>query len=170
MTRIQDALFSEPGSTGFDKIMVRDLTTADTDSVVRIDARLSGRSRREYYVRKIADALKESGVRISLAAEIEGCLGGFLLGRLYYGEFGVPEPVAIIDSLGVDPDFAGRHVGAALLAQLETNMRGMGIESIQTQVEWDHFGLLGFLAAEGFRPAPTLTLQKRLADPGSGHS
>jgi hypothetical protein len=35
------------------------------------------------------------------------------LGRLYYGEFGLPEPVAIVDSIGVHPELKGRHVGRA---------------------------------------------------------
>jgi ribosomal protein S18 acetylase RimI-like enzyme len=153
---------THPGSSSLDDIAVRDLRPGDLDAVVRIDARLSGRSRREFFVKKIGEATRESGIRISLLAELEGCVAGFLLGRLYYGEFGLPEPTAIVDAIGVDPDFKGRSVGDALMKQLDTNMRAIGIESIQTQVEWGQSDLLGFLKAEGFRPIPTLTLEKRL--------
>ena len=115
-----------------------------------------------YSTEEIAEATRETGIRISLLAQTDGCTAGFLLGRLYYGEFGLPEPVAIVDSIGVDPGFQGRHVGRALLHQLETNLRAIGIEAVQTQVEWRQGGLLSFLAAGGFQPVPTLTLEKRL--------
>jgi ribosomal protein S18 acetylase RimI-like enzyme len=157
-------IFQEPGTNGLEHVPVRQLEAQDLDAVVRIDARHSGRSRREYYQRKIAEALRESGVRISLAASTDGCFAGFLLGRVYFGEFGVPEAVAIIDSIGVDPTFAGKKVGAALLAQLESNMRALGVDRIQTQVEWDSFRLLGFLDSMGFGPAPVLTLEKHLGN------
>lgn len=162
MSSTHEDIFSEPGSTPLDHILVRELKLADLERVVRIDAQATGRSRREYYSKKLGEAVTESGIRISLAAEVTGDLAGFILGRLYYGEFGLPEPTAIIDSIGVDPAWRGKRIGAALLAQLEMNLRGLGIESIQTQVAWNHFDLVRFLAASGFEPAPVLTLQKKL--------
>ena len=155
-------LFREPGVTGLEGVSVRDLAPEDLESVVRIDARATGRRRREYYERKLREATRESGIRISLAAESGGTFAGFLIGRLYYGEFGQPEPVAIIDSIGVDQDLRGRRVGRALLAQLETNLRGIGIESVRTEVDWNHLDLIGFLGANGFSPAPVLCLAKKL--------
>ena len=154
----------EPGTTGLAHVLVRDWRPSDLDAVVRIDARITGRSRPEYFQRKLEEAIRESAIRISLAAEVEGCFSGFLLGRMYYGEFGVPEPFATIDTIGVDPDFGGRKVGSALLDQLETNMRGIGVETIQTQVDWKYQELIGFLASRDFRPAPVLCLEKRLEE------
>lgn len=152
----------DPGATGLEHVVVRRIEPTDLDAVARIDARHAGRPRREYFSRKLTEALRESGVCISLAAELDGCFAGFLLARIYYGEFGTAEPVAFLDSIGVDPSFAGKKVGAALLDQLETNLRGLGVERIQTEVAWDSFGLLGFLKATEFSPAPILTLEKRL--------
>lgn len=164
MTAKVDDLFREPGTTGLEGVTVRELEARDLDSVVRIDARITGRSRREYFERKLAEATKEASIRISLAAELgDGTFAGFMIGRLYYGEFGLPEPAAIVDSIGVDPGLRGRHVGRALLAQLETNLRGMGIEKIRTEVDWNHLELVGFLGSHGFAPAPVLCLEKKLA-------
>jgi ribosomal protein S18 acetylase RimI-like enzyme len=157
-----DDIFREPGPTGLEAITVRELRADDLEAIVRIDAVTVGRRRPEYYQRKLAEAMRESGIKISLAAETEGMFAGFLLGRLYYGEFGLPEPVAIVDSIGVHPELKGRHVGRALFEQLETNLKAIGIETIQTQVEWNHFELLGFLKTLDFRPVPTLSLQKKL--------
>lgn len=153
----------EPGVLATDAVLVRDLRPEDLDAVVRIDAQRSGRSRREYYQRKLEEA-RAARPRISLAAELDGHLVGFLLGRLYYGEFGLPEPTAMIDSLGVDPACAGKQVGRALMSQLRQNLRALSIESIRTEVEWDAHDLLAFLARQGFRPAPRLCLELRLLD------
>jgi N-acetylglutamate synthase-like GNAT family acetyltransferase len=75
----------------------------------------------------------------------------------------VPEPTAIIDSIGVDPGVQGHHVGSALLDQLEMNLRGIGIAAVRTEVEWERKNLLHFFATHGFKPAPILCLQKRMA-------
>ncbi|MGE0708836.1 MAG: GNAT family N-acetyltransferase [Planctomycetota bacterium] len=157
---------SEPGVLETDAVLIRELRPEDLGRVVRIDAQQGGRPRSEYYQRKLEEALAATP-RVSLAAELDGAVVGFLLGRLYYGEFGLPEPTAVIDSIGVDPAFEKRHVGAALMRQLVGNLRSLGIESIRTEVEWDARDLVAFLARQGFRPAPRLCLELRLAAPHS---
>jgi ribosomal protein S18 acetylase RimI-like enzyme len=157
-------MFEEPGSLETDRVSVRDLDADDLMQIVRIDAQRGGRTRHEYYVRKIQEATKESLPRISLAAEVDGTVVGFLIGRLYYGEFGLPEPTAVIDSLGVDPEFSGHHVGQALMNQLLGNMRVLGIEKVRTEVEWDAHDLVRFLSRNNFKPAPRLCLELSLND------
>ncbi len=151
----------DAGTLEVELVTVRDLREDDLEAVVRIDAARAGRTRREYYQRKLDEA-QGSRPRISLAAELDGVVAGFLLGRVYYGEFGLPEPAAVIDSLGVEPELAGRGVGAALLRQLVMNMRSLGVESLRTEVEWDAHDLVRFFARQGFRPAPRLALDLRL--------
>jgi ribosomal protein S18 acetylase RimI-like enzyme len=148
-------------STESKAVVVRDLRPADIDRVVRIDELRSGHPRGEYYARKL-DESREATPRISLAAELDGSLVGFMLGRLYYGEFGVPEPTAVIDSIGVHPDFGGKRVGQALMEQLIRNMRSLGVESVRTEVAWDAHDLVSFLAKSGFQPAPRLCLELSL--------
>ena len=159
-----DDLFMDAGHDGLEHVTVRELREDDLASVVKIDERITGRSRGEYLKMKLSEATRDTGIRISLAAETDDIFAGFVIGRLYYGEFGVPEPVAIIDTIGVHPEFRGKKIGTALFDQLERNMRAMGIENIQTQVDWDQQELIGFLARMGFSPAPVLSLQKRLAE------
>jgi hypothetical protein len=49
-------------------------------------------------------------------------------------------------------------VGAALLGQLRTNLLGLGIGSLHTEVGWDSPDLITFFHHEGFVPAPRLCL------------
>jgi ribosomal protein S18 acetylase RimI-like enzyme len=156
-------MLDQPGTLETDAVSVRELTRDDLPRVVKIDALRAGRTRREYYERKLQEA-QHATPRISLAAELDGVVVGFLIGRLYYGEFGLPEPTAVVDSLGVDPEYSNQHVGSALLQQLTRNMRSLGIESIRTEVEWDAHQLVSFLAHHGFKPAPRICLELRLSE------
>ena len=73
------------------------------------------------------------------------------------------EPTAVLDTLGVRPDLRGRRVGAALISQLGTNLLGLGIPRLQTEVSWDNLDLIAFFHHEGFRPAERLCLDLDLA-------
>jgi ribosomal protein S18 acetylase RimI-like enzyme len=147
------------------EIVVRNLRPTDLEAVVALDARNVGRRRDEYFRLKLEQNLAETGIKVSLAAEIDDAFGGFLLARVYYGEFGRTEPVAVLDTIDVHPDFRGQGVGAALLHQLRTNLVGLGVSCLQTEVSWDDQRLLGFFHHEGFRPAPRLCLDLDMGAP-----
>ncbi len=149
-----------PGELDVDHVEVRVLGQADLDWVVRIDAQRSGRVRREYYKLKLDEAVRSSGLVISLAAFVSGEPAGFLMARLYYGEFGQPERVAVLDSIGTAPAFGGRKVGRALLRQLEMNLAALGVERLETEVDWTMMELVGFFQHAGFKPAARLCLEK----------
>jgi ribosomal protein S18 acetylase RimI-like enzyme len=139
-------------------VIVRNLRPEDREAVVAIDARILGRRREEFFKVKLGQAFSDTGIAVSLAAELDGAVVGFLLARLYYGEFGLMEPAAVMDVLGVHPEFRGRQVGAALLDQLRTNLLGLGMRTLQTEVAWDSPELVAFFQHEGFTLAPRLCL------------
>ena len=142
----------------FERVLVRVLCADDLDAIVRVDRRIVGRSRRDYLQQKLEEAMRDSRIMVSLGAEVDGNLVGFLMGRLYYGEFGVAEPVALLDTIGVDPERPRTGIGRALIDQFKTNLGAVGIEKIQTQAAWNEWELLGFLEASGFRPEPRVFL------------
>lgn len=148
----------EQSSPRQEKTIVRSLKPADLEPVIALDAKNVGRRREEYFKVKLEQNLAETGIKVSLAAEQDGCFCGFLLARVYYGEFGILEPVAVLDTLGVHPGFRRRGVGTALLGQLCLNLSGLGVTRLQTEVDWDDQELLTFFHREGFRPAPRLCL------------
>lgn len=145
-------------------VTVRGLTPADADAAIALDAKITGRKRDMYLRPKIDEAVSRGGIRVSLAAEADRHLVGFLLAKVWYGEFGALEPVAVLDTVGVHPDFRGQGVGAALLDQLRTNLGALGIRCLRTEVAWNDQGLLTFFAHEGFTPAARLVLE---TDPDS---
>jgi len=149
----------EPGALSTDAIPVRSLGIEDADAVARLDALVSGRSRKEYFRHAIERSKREGGVSLSLAADLDDLLVGFMIASVDYGEFGVMEPVATLDAIGVHPDFRNRHVARALLRQLALNLGTLRIEKVRTEVDWRQGDLLGFLGKSGFQPAPRLCLE-----------
>jgi ribosomal protein S18 acetylase RimI-like enzyme len=145
------------------RIVVRRLAPRDLERVIELDARTAGRSRRGYIEHKLEVSLLESSLDASLGAELDGSLVGFLLARVWTGEFGATEPAAVLDTIGVHPDFQGLGVGCALLHQLCTNLRGLGVRSLRTEADWEAQDLLRFFHREGFRPAPRLSLELDLS-------
>jgi ribosomal protein S18 acetylase RimI-like enzyme len=145
---------TSPTSQETESIVVRRLRPSDLEPVIAIDARATGRRRTEYFKLKLELARNETGVEVSLAAEIDGMFVGFLIARVYYGDFGVAEATATLEVIGVHPDFRGRGVGHALLSQLTTNLLGLGVGKVSTEVNWDDPHMIAFMHREGFEPAP----------------
>ncbi len=141
---------------------VRALRAGDLDDIVRIDEHQFGVARPEYYKVKLKNALEDTSVRVSLAAEHDGVMVGFLMASIYYGDYGRPESTASVEVINVHPDFARRGVGTALWRQLARNLKAMRIEHVETVVSWDDLGLLEFLRRVGFGPAERLCVQCNL--------
>ena len=138
------------------------LTAKDVDDLVRIDRHITGRERRTYIQHTLDEALRESGVRISLAARHDGVMAGYLMARADLGDFGRTEPVAVIDTIGVAPEYAHRGIGHALLSQLFLNLGALDIERVETIVASGATELLGFFHAAGVAPGERLAFVKRL--------
>ena len=141
---------------------IRLMRASDVDAVVRIDAAATGRARPRYFELMLQRALDFAGLQISLVAEVDGRVVGYLIGSLYYGEYGMTEPTASIDAIGVDATMRRHQIAHELFEQLRRNVGAIGATSIRTEVQWSNFDLLGFLRSEGFAPAARLCLERKV--------
>ncbi len=160
--------YSKPAGDEFealshDRVPIRSMVRGDFAAILRIDRRITGRDRTAYFKRKLAEAMDESGVRVSLVAELDGEVAGFIMARVEFGEFGSLDPAAVIDTIGVDARSGHKGVGSALLSQLMTNLQGLRVERVRTEVDWNRFGLLSFLDRMGFRPHRRLALRRSVS-------
>jgi ribosomal protein S18 acetylase RimI-like enzyme len=144
------------------QIRVRPLKGEDIRIIDRIDARLTGLDRSAYFSSKFMEMLDESGTRVSMVAEIDGTVCGFIMARVDFGEFGKVTKSAVIDTIGVSPDHSGAGVGHALLSQLLQDLSALQVESVRTKVEYENSGLRNFLSKRGFCPSQRLLLVKHL--------
>ena len=159
--------FSASSNNDFERLArdtadVRSMTPADLGDIVRIDRGITGRDRAAYMRAKLSEAMDDSSMRVSLAARRDGANVGYLMAHVDRGDFGRTEPVAVIDTLGVDPEYARRGVGRALLSQLFANLGALRVERVETVVAPRDLKLLGFLFAVGFTPSQRLPFVRRL--------
>ena len=154
---------SSMGTLARDRVDVRILAPDDMPDIRRIDSRVTGRDRAQYIKRLVDEALNESAVRVSLTARIDGVVAGFVMARTDFGDFGRSEPVAVLDTIGVDPDYAHQGAGTALIGQLFANLEALRIEHVETLVRRDNFDLLGFLYGAGFEPGQRIGFSKPLS-------
>jgi ribosomal protein S18 acetylase RimI-like enzyme len=162
--------YGAPGDTQVERLArdtadVRTMEPGDLAEIKRIDRRVTGRDRSEYIRHKLDEAMRDSGVRVSLTARLDGTIVGYLMARADYGDFGRPEPVAVLDTIGVEPGYTHRGVAHALLSQLGVNLAALQIERIETVVAPHDLALFGFLYDTGFRPSQRVPFVRRVAPP-----
>ena len=143
-------------------VSVRRLRPDDLGRVVALDHKIVGRDRSQFYEAVLQRNLNDTGVQVSLAAELDGMFVGFLLARAWYGEFGTMEPHGVLEAFGVHPDFRKQGIGHALLEQLVTNLRGLRISTLRTEVDWRDIDLIRFFHSQEFEPAKRLVLERTL--------
>lgn len=150
------------GPLARDRVPVRSMMESDLRALTSIDRQITGHNRGAYFERKLREALRESDVRVSLVAELEQIPAGFIMARVDLGAFGRTESAAMLDTIGVAPDYRDRSVGRALLSQLLANLASLRVEKLLTEVEWSDRDLMGYLASCGFRPSTRLCFDYRI--------
>ncbi len=160
--------YGAPAGNDFERMAtlhcdVRAMRLEDLPQIVRIDRGLTGRNRDAYMAAKFGEAMQDSGVRVSLSALLDGAIVGYLMARADFGDFGRSEPVAVLDTIGVDPASAHRGVGHALVSQLFANLGALHVERVETVVEAaTQLALLAFLVDTGFKPSQRLAFVRRV--------
>jgi ribosomal protein S18 acetylase RimI-like enzyme len=160
--------FAAAAANDFEKLArdtadLRSMSEADLADIVRIDRALTGRDRSDYIGAQFAESMADSAVRISLVARVDGLAAGYLMARSDLGDYGRTEPVAVIDTIGVDPAFSHRGLGHALLSQLFINLGALRVERVETIVAPHDFELARFLTGCGFVPSQRLAFERTLA-------
>jgi len=159
--------YGAPENNDFDRVArvhsdVRAMRPEDLPQIVRIDREITGRDREAYIASKLAEAMDDSAIRISLTARVDAAIVGYLMARADLGDFGRNEPAAVLDTIGVDPAYEHRGVGHALVSQLFANLGALHIDRVETVVAPTDLPLMGFLYNTGFKPSQRLALRRRL--------
>lgn len=141
---------------------VRSMRAEDLPQILRIDRAITGRDRRDYVQDKLDEAMHDAAVRVSLTASLDGAIVGYLMASADLGDFGRAEPVAVLDTIGVDPSYGRRGVGRELVSQLFANLGALGVDRVETAVGPADHALLGLLYRTGFKPAQRLSFVRYL--------
>src|SRR4030042_5531695 len=129
-------------------LSIRPLTTGDLDAIVEIDRKVLGKTRRDYW-KKIE--LPNPRYYLScLVAEIEGKVIGFIVGEVSGWEFGIPDTIGWITTIGVDPSYQHRGIAKRLREEFVKNLKAIGGPIVYTLVNWNDWNVLKFFRALGF--------------------
>ncbi|MCL4512922.1 MAG: GNAT family N-acetyltransferase [Candidatus Eremiobacteraeota bacterium] len=145
------------------KLEIRLLKPDDIPEVIRIDSYYSGRKREDYYQEKMNRNLD---TRYQLTLSFAGCIKdhivGFIMGEVSRGTYGLPEDVAAIDTIGIDPNHQKSGIAEELMDEFVSHARSLGVKKIYTLVNWQETGLFHYFQRMGFQPGLTLYLEKNL--------
>jgi predicted N-acetyltransferase YhbS len=144
-----------------ENVKIRGLKTEDLDAIVKIDEKVLGENRKDYWERKL-QSMNNKSSQVSLVAEVEGEVVGFILGDVSGWEFGVPETIGWIDTIGVEPGYQKKGVATALAHELIKNLKAIGVKTIYTLVSWNDWDLLQFFHAMGFTRGDMINLELRI--------
>lgn len=137
---------------------------ADLAVVVALDALVFGSMREEYFERRLA-GLKDGNTdtrAIFLVADYRDTVIGFVMGTLAYGEFGLTQVTAILDTIAVHPRYQRLGVGRQLVEAFIEQSTKQGGASVYTLVHWDNWALLNVFHSLGFALASTIPLERRI--------
>ena len=141
---------------------VRPLDELDIGSIVRIDERITGKYRPEFWEQRVGYYLRRDP-ESSCVAEVGGKVVGFMLGDVRVGEFGLEQPSGWIERFGIDPDFRGRDLGKHMFEAIVAHFRASGATTVRTLADASETGVTGFLQAVGFKPSPLQALEITLS-------
>jgi predicted N-acetyltransferase YhbS len=144
-----------------ENMKIRILRYEDLNAIVEIDQKVLGENRRNYWERKL-ELMKNKSSQISLVAELEGKVVAFILGDVSGWEFGVPETIGWIDTIGVEPAHQKKGIATALAHELINNLRAMGVRTIYTLVSWNDWDLLQFFHAMEFTRGDMINLELKI--------
>jgi ribosomal protein S18 acetylase RimI-like enzyme len=149
-------------------VVVRPLEPSDVDAIVRIDEKLSGQARTDYWRRRLEIASLRPPW-MSMVAETDGRVAGFLLGWVGESEFGIQEPTGWVDLIGVDPAYRGRGVAGALLDRFVRSGRELrALERVATLVDLGQVDVREFFLRQGFQTGRMVQLERAIGDGPAG--
>lgn len=145
-------------------INVRLMKAEDFEAVVRIDEKVLKASRPEYYRLRFEKLFQSNDyLPASLVAEdADGTVVGFIMGELFIGEYGISREKATLDTIGVDPNYQHRGIGKILINEFMDHLRTLGVQKVNTLVDWNDSKLIQFFSANQFSLSKTINLDRTL--------
>ncbi len=156
----------EPG-TGFTKFVIRGARSADVPAIGRLDERITGIGKPDYWQDMFARYGERPG-RFFLVAEGEDRgLAGFIIGEVRAWEFGSP-PSGWVFALGVDPAVRLRKIGSRLFDAICACLAKAGVDTVRTMLARDDDLNMAFFRSQGMMGGPFIQLEMPLDPPRDG--
>jgi GNAT superfamily N-acetyltransferase len=143
-------------------IDIRPVEVTDLGDIVRIDEKLTGQTRKDYWQTRLEIAALRPPW-MSLVAETDGRLVGFLFGWIGESEFGIAVKTGWIDLIGIDPRYRGLGVGRALVDRFVASGRELrALNKVATLVDLAQADVREFFLGLGLRHGPMVQMEKQV--------
>jgi flavin-dependent dehydrogenase/ribosomal protein S18 acetylase RimI-like enzyme len=143
------------------QVTVRRMTVRDIDAIMRIDEQITGEPHAAFLESAAAEYIARESQACLVAEDRDGRVIGFLLAGTRGWAYGV-ERYGWLDAIGVEPGAQGQGVSRMLLDELVAYLKGIGVKSVQTMVNWNDGGLVDYFRANGFERAEFVNLVKEI--------
>jgi len=140
------------------KIVIRGIKDSDVDAIVEIEEKNLGLKREGYWKRELQKN-KEGRFLGSCVAEIKSKVIGFILGDIGSREFGMPENMGWIHTIGVHPDYQHKGVARALFDDYRQRFLKLDVDTVYTIVSLSDNMQLPFFEKIGFRQGNRIYLE-----------
>jgi ribosomal protein S18 acetylase RimI-like enzyme len=137
---------------------IRGINESDVDAIVEIEGMNLGVRRRSYWERELQKN-KEGRFLGSRIAELNGKVVGFVLGDIGSREFGMPENMGWIHTVGVHPDYQHQGIAMALFEDYKRRFMELDVDIIYSIVSLSDNMQLPFFERMGFRPGNRVYLE-----------
>ena len=149
---------------------IRLLSMDDLEQILRIEEKVRKQKNRilksveqmEYVKEAATYHIQQVDPLMSLGAEIDGKLVGFVFAETRLWEFGRGEKTGWIKMLEVDPDYQGRGIGRKLIKTLFNHFERKKIKKVRTLVDWYEGDLISYFKSLGFDALNMIPLEKEL--------
>ncbi len=138
--------------------VIRTMLPEDLNRIVEIDIRILEKSRTDYWEMKLELVEKRSQIS-ALVAELDNRVVAFIIGGASKWEYGVPEHIGWIDTIGVDPDYRGNGIARMLFTELTGRLKKVGVDTITTFVNRRDPILFKFFNRMGFQKGDMINLE-----------
>jgi len=145
-----------------ENIKIRTLKKEDLGTIIEIDKKVLGENRKDYWEKRWLAQINEPSSKISLVAEVERKVAGFILGDVSGWEFGVPDTIGWIETIGIDAVYQKKGLATALAHELIKDLKAIGVRTIYTLVSWDDWDLLQFFHTMGFIRGDMINLELKI--------
>ena len=143
-------------------VQIRNTRKEDLAAIVEIEDRATGVSRPDYWEKKLDMYEAIRPYWASIVAEVDNRVVGFLLGRTGELEFGLPEPVAWIETIGVDPAYRRQGIAAKLVQHFNLSADEHQIFTVFTLVGKRNKDMEEFFSKVGFVEGEMVHFQKKV--------
>ena len=143
------------------QVNVREITSDDAESIQDIRMSISEDDGEVNFKKLVEQQLDGGYGRLSLVAEIEGKVVGYMISTTLYAGFGVKKSAWIM-AIGVHPDYMGQGIGMELANKICEICKTKGVKEMYSSVLWDSTDVLSFFKKLGFERSDFINLKKTL--------